>query len=270
METRKIACLFFLLLLTLVACEKDEDSKPLPEVGYPTIYKPLNNGDWNTQNLSFQNLDPTEGLSLNEYGFLAGTVEMDDSKEINALTVFAEVEGIIQKYAEFLGMEEETNVVVQNELFAYTHSGIQIGVSDYFTTEFNEAGNSHSFYLSQKVLNEIGVENTQLCFTFRVTEKTIGISGNWFPTVLIPKDKIYSKEEAFEIAVKYEKQNSNQQFSREDENIGMRVTLLPVLVGENTEIHECWRVTFWDISHIFFIDTQTGDVLKFVDYTVYI
>jgi len=270
MKTFKTTFLLFAFLSIVISCEKPEEFKPEPEDGYPLIYKHLSDSEWQAQNVTFQKIMPDEGLELNEYGFLSGSVVMDSAIEFNAQNVIQEINEIIHKYAEFMGIKEVANVDIENELLAYTHLGISISVSDYFLTEIDENSNIHSFYLIQKSVNEVGIEYTQLCFSFNINDKIIAVSGNWFPEVFIPNDKIYTINEAIRIAVNYGQDNSDKQFSTTEDNIGTIVKLLPVLAGENVEIHECWRITFWDKTCIFFVDTQTGEVLKFVNYSSYI
>ena len=75
--------LYFFLFVLISACQKEAFEKPQPEPGYPTVYKSLSSSEWQTRNAEFQQINIHEGLSLNEYGFVEGEIQLAEYDSLN-------------------------------------------------------------------------------------------------------------------------------------------------------------------------------------------
>ncbi len=277
-----IDILFILLLFT--ACQDEYDLKPLPESGYPYTYKPLSDSELAGQNASFQQKNIHEGLNLNAYGFLKGSVQINKIDTITCEFVINKIDSLILVYREFMGIPKDVNFNYENQILVYVPymiggSGL-IDIGN-FKRDMERFGNEesfkhmiknikHKYYLVQNQLNGKYFSGIELTFNFNLESNFIEISGNWFPEALIPQEEIYSEEEIFMIARNEILKRTGRDIWETKYNYRTHPLLLKVNNDGLIEIRDCWCINTLEPPYIgytiaIYIDTQTGEVVKYYD-----
>lgn len=270
-----------LSIAILFSCQKVE-VKPFPEVGYPYTYNVLTNSEWSTRNALFQQINLFDSLSLDEYGFVDGSIQLDKDDSINAEYVFVMIDSIINTYRDFLGIPENETIKIKNELTIahWMGHGDTMSAELYFRTlSIPGHGGSYIFYIwiEQKTIGTVRINPVHLYFILDAAEKKIGIKGNWFPKLFLPSFEIYSEKEAVNIAFNFANNEGKQKFG--DWNVNEDIYSVdkrfnPIYFEDKIEMHECWfvsmpinpyplfpdAVTFRHVE--IFVDTQTGEVLS--------
>ncbi len=262
--------LLFPAFLLLFSCHDEAIQKPLPETGYPYTYQKLDDARLSVLISTFNQVNTNEDLTINSFGFLRGWYTTD--KEITTPEGFIlALEGLTTKYCNFMGISDISAIDIESDVLGRTTGGVNVSVKDYFTTELESSKKStHYFSLTQKYIENHQIDYTEITFALNLEENKIGISGQWFPNAKVPENKIYSENEAVVIAKKCGEKDSGKNISTLDENTDVRQKVIPIFLENGYELHDCWCVTFWDIQYRFYIDTQTGEVVKTIDYSKYI
>lgn len=281
------AILFIVVIFT--ACQKEE-SKPLPESGYPTTYNILSQTEWNNVNVEFQKINNSDSLTIDEYGFLEGSIRYENKNDrLDAEFVIEKVDSIILRYSEYLGVDGAGRFSSEDKLRGYDYSimhgyttdvyGYFEGVAHFEETmlmlyELNEQILVHVLTISQEQIEDRPILNAVIRFTFNEQEGRVRISGHWFPDVFIPSNEIYSEKEAVEIAFDLAENNLNAEYNLSGnlykDNCKVEKQFTPVYKENSIELHECWYVhipvfrdgdtdLYYNYYKIF-VDTQTGDV----------
>lgn len=285
---KKIILLFIGLSL-FSSCEKDEEVKPSPDERYPYTYYALNQSEWDQLNTEFNSFNVHDSLYLDEYGFLQGKLFLEENAEINADLVVSLTESLLETYRNFMGIESESTINVAEDIVAIDYMMAPIGTTDVYDffdrvvpawieyenmwAEFHEYEYvqepfTHYFFLPQNSLSKSQLISTRLNLYFSEVNKSVGITGNWYPEAFIPSSQIYTKEDAVDIASGAFKNEVDENIWNEDKvhnAMHTKVTLYPVVFDERIEIHEIWDITaygndFWMYYNIY-VDTQTGEIL---------
>lgn len=280
--------LIFVLIISFVAlffsCQDAEVPKPLPDANYPTTYPVLSQQELAARNSDFQEIKIHDGLNLNKYGFVEGVIHLN----IDTITrefVKENIDTLLKTYGDFLGIRTETIFDLDRELTVTGKDLIPGGrkslkkyfdqIEFYRTEDVDERVIQEwlisTFYLTQRKLENKSIIGNEITFNFDKDNNRLKISGNWLPQAFIPKNNIYSEEEATERA-RYEVY-ARAKVDIEDhwDELHVYKTLLKVLnKNNNIEIRDCWRIGYVDIPYYgytvsIFIDSQTGNVVKYSD-----
>jgi hypothetical protein len=106
-------------ILLFSACQKEPEPKPLPEEGYPYIYKRLSSSEWETRNAVFQEINIHEGLNLNDCGFAEGEILLNKNDSLTEEFVIQTLESIIERYKSFLGIPNTTSIDYRKDFRIY-------------------------------------------------------------------------------------------------------------------------------------------------------
>lgn len=280
MKTQIIKLTFFVLVISFIGCQKDEDPKPLPESGYPTIYKILSQSEWNECNSEFEKINIYEGLRLNEYGFIVGEMPLNEKDSITEKLVIENLEMVISNFDNFLGIEKKSSLELENNLRIripfYTGGSVTI-INHYFEVleEFKMSENwsemksefdFHDFSLTQYFVDNESFAGPTIHFYFNELNKTLKISGNWFPSALIPKENIYSKNDVISIAWDHILKTEGVDLWEMKHLFKLSTKVIYKKVLDNYEIRKCWVVKTTlreDLFYDVYIDTQTGEIISF-------
>ena len=268
-------------MVVFSACQKEPEPRPTPDSRYPTVYKPLTSGKWETRNTAFQKINEFSGLSLNEYGFVKGEIPLNESDSLTKDFVIQKLEFIFGKYQSFLGISDAISVDYRNKIripvpFTAMMPGDSYSIDYYFEvmedlkkedswSEIKGQFDIQTYLLIQNTIENENFMGPTIYFIFNAVENKITISGNWFPNVFIPKQEIYFKDDALPVAYRYLLKETGKDFWEQKQTFDVQKTLIRVMNGPNIEIHECWyyRVAIPEEGYYYyiFIDTQTGELI---------
>lgn len=125
------------------------------------------------------------------------------------------------------------------------------------------------FVLKQNKLKDRSMEDVQVSFYFSQPDNKIQIFGRWYPKVYIPEDEIKSSDEALAISIQYIKENHKDVTSLNLTDVDkdkFKKVLYPFQKENKIELRECWEVIFFGNSVKTLVDTQTGEVVYYLDY----
>ena len=276
---------FILFSLLFSACQEEPDPTPLPESGYPTIYKPLTGTEWNERNTEFQKINIYEGLSLNEYGFVEGEISLNEDDSITAEYVTDVLEGIIQSYKYFLGIPTLESIELKDDLRihipGYT-GGSATKIDHYFEVmkeykkedfwvEIKNYFDIQEYVLRQNTIQGKKFNGPFISFTFSKNEHTLKIEKNWFPETYIPANEVYTLNDVLAITCRFIEKRKGINLWESKHNFKTSKQFIIKNDNSNTEIHECWKMEIDEIFGINFlyIDTQTGEILSWCIGCVY-
>ena len=282
MKTQKFFFYFFLILAIFSACQEEPIPKPLPENGYPTTYAVLSQSEWNVRNDDFQQINIYDGMTLNEYGFVNGTIPLNVNDSITADFVIENVDSILVRYRKFMGISDDIIFDLENQLFAYSIFMTSFGL-DYIRNYFSHIktleaegflnGNFETipfiFRLNQNRIEDEKFLGPSIEFELLTLDNTITIYGNWYPNVIIPEFQIYSEEEAIGIAHRKLLEKTGLNLWEIKHNFSLYKTMITIYNNSEIELHECWRVFAQAKEDLFcyvFVDTQTGEVIKYYEH----
>lgn len=281
MTTTNFFKIAFSLAIFLTACQKEEDIKPLPETGYPTVYGELTQVEWKTRFTEFEKINNPYNLTLDKLGFAAGKINLNDSNLFSEEVILVTVDLIVNTYRDFLGIEKGKTFNLNRELLIDDPFLIpygQITIEDLFDDSRKEMFEEYrKFYypqfrvqLRQQQINENYFTGSNLYFEFDIKEKTLWLNGHWFPEASIPKNEIYTSKEAAIIAWHEIKQLTGQDTRETIFNENPYKMLICNFIDDKIEIRECWVFTLWNLQYRLYIDTQTGEVVRSEKYSKYI
>jgi len=255
-----------LLLIITQGCNKSEVDELTPSPEYPFVYSKLNQEELATEIQDFNAINSVESLTLNEFGILSGYIPVDLSNGLDSSTVKNSISFIVNTYAHFLGISNPENINIGTDFSIRLTGGVNVTLSDFFQNGENAYP---SFSLSQTNLEERDIEQTQISFYFSTENNQMVISGRWFPETFVPSTEIKNQEDALNIAV----QNINENHSEitplnlsnvEKENF--RKVFYPFQSELGIEMRECWEVIIWDNTVKTLVDTQTGEIIYYLEY----
>ena len=281
----RILYLAILLLIIFVGCKKEAEIKPLPEAGYPTTYKVLTQSEWDVVNSNFQKINIYEGLTLNEHGFAEGNIALNESDSITKDFIISIVDSLVVNYEKYLGIPENTEIIYEEKLRIDASYMIPFGSDDIksFFEILEEYGNEsgmdelheikYDFFLNQRFIKNKRFLGTDIHFYFNRNENILKLSGNWYPKVFIPSEEIYTLNDVIPIACRELLKQTGKDFWESKHEFGTIKIFTRLKTERGVEIRECWRIN--DLINDFtygdmFIDTQTGELIKYGERGIYI
>lgn len=253
------------LTLFVQACSKDTTEK-VPGTEYPYTYGVLSKQELDIELQKFNSINTIEGLTLNEFGILSGSVPVDLSKGLDSTLVKANISMILKTYGNFMGIDKSVNLNISTDLSIRLTGGVDVSLGHYFKCGCKD---SPMFLLKQNKLKDRNMENVQVKFYFSQTDNQMQIFGRWYPEVYIPEEEIKNPDQALAISIQYIKENHKDITLINLSNIEkdkLNKVLYPFQKENRIELRECWEVTFWDNFVKTLVDTQTGEVVYYLDY----
>jgi len=256
-----------LLLFTLFvqACSKDEIEK-VPSQEYPYTYRVLSKQELDIEMQKFNSVNTIESLTLNEFGILSGSIPINFGTELDSTLVKENISMIIKTYGNFIGIDKSVNLNISTDVSIRLIGGVDVSLGQYF--KYGSKAYP-MFVLKQNKLRDRNMENVGVLFYFSQTDNKMQILGRWYPEVYIPEDEIKNPDEALAISTQYIKENHIDVTPLNLSNIEkdkFNKVLYPLQKENKVEIRECWEVYFWDNSVKTLVDTQTGEVVYYLDY----
>ncbi len=256
-----------ILLLTIViqACSKDTIEKvPSPE--YPYTYGVLSKQELDIELQKFNSINTIESLTLNEFGILSGCIPVSLGTGLDSTLVKENISMIINKYGHFIGIDKSVDLNISTDISIRLIGGVDVSLGHYF--KYGLKANP-MFVLKQNKLRDINIENVEVSFYFSQTDNKMQILGRWYPEAYIPVEEITNPGKALNISIQYIKEKHEEvtllNLSNIEKNRFNKV-LYPFQKENKIELRECWEVTFWDNSVKTLVDTQTGEVVYYLDY----
>jgi hypothetical protein len=256
---------FLLLMIFVQACSKDTIEKvPSPE--YPYTYSVLSKPELDIELQKFNSINTIGSLTLNEFGILSGSIPVSLSTGLDSTLVKENISMIINKYGHFIGIDNTVNLNISTDISIRLIGGVDVSLGHYF--KYGLKANP-MFVLKQNKLRDRNIENVRLSFYFSQTDNKMQVLGRWYPEVYIPVGEIKNPDEALNISIQYIKENHKDVTLLNLSNIEkdkFNKVLYPFQKENKIELRECWEVTFWDNSVKTLVDTQTGEVVYYLDY----
>ena len=256
---------FLLLTIFVQACSKDTIEKvPSPE--YPYTYGVLSKQELDIELQKFNSINTIGSLTLNEFGILSGSVPVSLSTGLDSTLVKENISMIINKYGHFIGIDKSVNLNISTDVSIRLIGGVDVSLGQYF--KYGSKA-SPMFLLKQSNLKDRNMENVQVLFYFSQTDNKMQIFGRWYPEVYIPLEEIKDQDKALNISIQYIKENHKDVTPLNLTNIEkdkFKKVLYPLVKENKIELRECWEVIFWDNTVKTLVDTQTGEVVYYLDY----
>jgi len=256
-----------ILLLTIFvqACSKDTIEKvPSPE--YPYTYGVLSKQELDIELQNFNSINTIGSLSLNELGILSGSIPVNLSTGLDSTLVKGNISMIINTYGHFIGIDKSAILNISKDLSIRLMGGVDVSLGHYFKYGLKAYP---MFVLKQNKLGDRNMVNVEVSFYFSQTDNKMQILGRWYPEVYIPVGEIKNPDEALNISIQYIKENHKDVTLLNLSNIQkdkFNKVLYPFQKENKIELRECWEVTFWDNFVKTLVDTQTGEVVYYLDY----
>jgi hypothetical protein len=254
-----------LLALFAEACSKDEVEKvPSPE--YPYTYEVLSKQKLDVELQKFNSINTIESLTLNEFGILSGSIPVNFGTELDSTLVKENISMVINTYGQFVGIEKSVSLNIATDVSTRLNGGVVVSLDDYF--QYGK-GSNPTFEFKQNKLSNRNIDNATLLFSFSKIDNKMLIRGRWYPNAYIPCEEIKDRNEALNISIHYIKENHKDITPLNLANVEtekFNKILFPLQKENKVEIRECWEVTFWDNSVKTLVDTQTGEVVYYLDY----
>jgi hypothetical protein len=256
-----------ILLLTLFvqACSKEEVEKvPSPE--YPYTYWVLSKQELDIELQEFNSINTIGSLTLDEFGILSGSIPVSLSAGLDSTLVKENISMIINTYGHFIGIDKSVHLNISADLSIRLIGGVDVSLGQYFK---NGSKAYPMFVLKQNKLRDRNMENVRVSFYFSQTDNKMQILGRWYPEVYIPVGEIKNPDEALNISIQYIKENHKEVTLLNLSNIEkdkFNKVLYPFQKENKIELRECWEVYFWDNCVKTLVDTQTGEVVYYLDY----
>jgi len=266
-----------LLFVIFISCDKEETPKPLPEEGYPTTYEVLSQNEWDVVDAEFQKINSYKGLQLNKNGFVYGEVRFENLEKVSKDFILSTIDSLLLNYGGFMGLPPDKSFNLENDLsFPVFATGGQgyANIDEYF--ELLENYGDHALdreryicFLYQNRINTKFTIGLSIRFHFNQDENKLQLSGNWVPDAIVPQTKIYSEEEAYEIARKEVKHRLDEDVEFEKNELNIYSALFKSNNNGDIEIRDCWRIGKLDYVGGYaisvFVDSQTGEVVSFTN-----
>ena len=257
-----------LLLLFIITqgCNKSEINELTPSPEYPFVYSELSQAELATEIQNFNAINSVESLTLNEFGILSGYVPVDLSNGLDSLTAKNNISFIVNTYAHFLGISNPENINIGTAFSIRLTGGVNVTLSDFFQNRENAYP---AFSISQTNLEERDIEQTQISFYFSEENNQMVISGRWFPETFVPSGVIKNQEDALNIAVQNINENHSEIAPLNLSNVEkekFRKVFYPFQSELGIEMRECWEVIIWDNAVKTLVDTQTGEIVYYLEY----
>lgn len=255
-----------LIFIIIQGCNKSEidELKPSPE--YPFVYSKLNQEEMATEIQKFNAINSVESLTLNDFGILSGYVPLDLSNGLDSSTVKNNISFIVNTYSHFLGISNPENINIGTDFSIRLTGGVNVTLLDFF--KYGE--NAYPYFsVNQTNLEERDIEQTQISFYFSTENNQMVISGRWFPETFVPSTEIKNQEDALNIAVKNINENHKEITPLNLSNVekeNFRKVFYPLQSDLGIEMRECWEVIIWDNTVKTLVDTQTGEIVYFLEY----
>ena len=254
------------LLLFMPSCTKEEKPKLFPSPEYPFTYAVLNKPALDVEFQEFNSVNTRESLTLNGYGILSGYIPVSANAELDSTVVKKNISFIINTYGYFLGIDNVDNLNFSNDISIRLIGGVEVSLGYYFKYRLKAYP---MFVLRQNSLRTRKMENAEVSFYFSQTDHKMQILGRWYPEVYIPELEIINPEEALNISMQNIQENHKEvapgNLSNVDKDKFNKV-LFPFQKENRIELRECWEVIFPDCSVKTLVDTQTGEVVYYMDY----
>ncbi len=254
-----------ILLILGQACRKNKDEIPLPDINYPfTIYS-LNKTEIKEKIEQFNLINQHENLVINQFGFVHGKIPIDFINEIDKDFIIKNISDFVSYYKDYLGIEKSKDILFNEQIYIRLSSGYYSSLDDYFDHEL--WANKLEFYLEQEQLGNYRIINAPIIFHFNQKESVLEISGNWFREAFVPKNEIINAKKAFEIAINYIVENYNELMPLDiniDDSDKFNKILVPYKLENKLELRECWEVLSRFDDVLVCIDTQTGELIRFL------
>ncbi|MEN8116842.1 MAG: hypothetical protein ABFS16_07670 [Bacteroidota bacterium] len=277
MNTRIFNLLIFIVAFS--ACQKEETPKPLPEPGYPTTYKVLNQSEWDAVNADFQKINIHEGLRLNEYGFVEGEIVLNEYDSIEKVFFISKIDSIVLRYKKFLGISEDIEINYEEEVLieapylipygrlcikSFFQDIIEFGDEEFWDEMISDM--KYEFFISQKNIEGKRFLGPEISFYFENEVNRLNITNNWYPIALVPDVKIYTLDDVIPKACDVLKKRTGKDFWELKHEFGTINILIFLKTEKGVEIRDCWRINALIDDYIYgdmFFDTQTGELLKY-------
>jgi hypothetical protein len=260
--------IFLFLVLLIPSCTKDqiEKVKLFPDPEYPLTYDVLSKQELELELQKFNSVNNFQSLTLNEYGILTGYIPVNMVSEIDATMVKENISMIITTYSHFLGIDRSDNINIATDISIRLNGGVSVSMDDYFKYGLE----THpTFELKQQKIYDRKIDNVAILFSFSQIDKKMQIRGRWYPDVYIPDKEIHNPGEALNISIQYIKENHYDVTPLNLSNVEkekFNKVLFPYQNKNKVELRECWQVNFPDNSIKLFVDTQTGELVYYLDY----
>lgn len=256
-----------ILLLTIFiqACSKDGIER-VPSQEYPYTYGVLSKQELDIELQKFNSINAIESLTLNEFGILSGSIPIRLNTELDSTLVKENISMIINTYGHFIGIDKSANLNISTDVNIRLIGGVEVSLGQYF--KYGSKA-SPMFVLKQNKLKDRNMENVQVKFYFSQTDNKMQIFGRWYPEVYIPLEEIKDQDKALNISIQYIKENHKNLIPLNLTNIEkdkFKKVLYPLVKEHKIELRECWKVIFWDNTVETLVDTQTGEVVYYLDY----
>jgi len=258
--------IILLFILFAQACKKDDVEK-IPSLEYPFTYAVLSNQKLDIELQKFNAINNIESLTLDEFGILSGSIPLDSGTELDSTLVKENISMIINTYSQFIGIDKSVSLNISKDVSIRLVGGVDVSLGHYFKYELKAYP---MFVVRQNKLRNRNIENAELSFYFSQTDHKLQISGRWYSEAYIPEEEIKSPEEALKISVQYIKENHNDVTPLDLSVIDMDKfikVLYPFQKENKIELRECWEVIFWGNTVKNLVDTQTGEVVYYLDYS---
>lgn len=266
-------------LFLILGCQKEEEEiRPQPDPDYPTVYKPLPASEWEVRNAEFQQVSIHEELYLNEYGFVEGAFPLIGTDTLTEEFIINMVKSLFDNYSHFLGLPENVDINYKEQLRINTPYMVPSGSDNIesFFRLWEEYGDTEAwkqdlekldfnFFISQIFIENRRFLGPKIHVHFKLDEKTIVLSNNWYPYAYVPFSEIYSFDDAVSIAYReILKQTGDDIWDLKHEFPEVKIFTM-VNTTNGVEIRECWRLSLInkDFYYVVFVDTQSGEVIRF-------
>jgi hypothetical protein len=259
-------------------CQKDEQTRPHPNPDYPTVYNPIPASEWEVRNAEFQLVKIHEGLSLNKYGFVEGTFPLIGTDTLTEEFIIDMVKSLFDNYSHFLGLPEDVDINYKEQLRINTPYMVPSGSDNIesFFRLWEEYADTEAwkqdlekidfnFFISQLFIEKRRFLGPEIHVHFKLDEKLIELSNNWYPGAYVPSSEIYSFDDAVSIAYREILKQTGDDIWHVKHDFPEVKIFTMVNTANGVEIRECWRLSLInkDFYYVLFVDTQSGEVIRF-------
>jgi hypothetical protein len=279
MKTKISTFIIEILIITfLQSCKTETFDYAEPDPAYPTIYPILSVQELEMKTKLLNEIkDSFDKVELNQYGFLNMTYSYTDTFTINISKIKDVIFEKINRYHSFLGLDVFQFSTFM-DVFYYEIPGFPgsyfIKDEETFNTYLNGSLRSYRNTTSCVVLQDkfqgYMMENTLIRITFYKNENKMQISGFWFPDIYIPETDAIAVGDAVNIVlndfVDYS-QGISYNFNIESMIKYGKKVILPTIINGNHELRICWKINLSEYDIYYYIDSQTGEILKKLDYS---
>ena len=252
-----------LILIFFFGCNSENE---IIDPNYPTVIEELS--DLEIEQIISQ-LEQTPLIncqSIDSYGFpIIDTddtlcIDEDEWKADTSSTVIKEMaKQAFSDYASFLNItdtsEYQIKAITTSEGMTYSK----------FRSKYTDSL-PPAWFVSTAIQEYEGIEVRGTTLQVLLSpDEAIGIRGHWYDDIYIPEEDVYSKEDAKELIYNtlYEYSGSEIIPTESSTWHTSKKIIVPVRESNYIEIRVCWAI--YPDSWEFLIDSQTGDVISYLD-----